>query len=91
MDIFSIIVVVMILTAIIALFVIATEHDNWVSVRTRLPDQSGRYLVTLDNFDVTIAHFTSIQDTELDVPGWNGIQDTDIVIAWQHLPEYYHK
>lgn len=63
--------------------------DNWIPCSDRLPETSGRYLVSRTDYDGVndkIVHFVEVLDfnlySELDIEFWK----TD-VDAWQPLPE----
>ena len=60
--------------------------SNWVSVKDKLPDKSGDYLVTTKNGYVQIAKwgFDLYKNS-----GWSGKHLAKCIIAWMPLPPSY--
>lgn len=83
------------------------QKDEWISVKDKLPDIDGYYLVTEKHpyhNSITIVHFTkdlkSIDEFDFynkSGPGWYvfdgeyGYIEVTSVVAWQLLPEPYEK
>ena len=59
---------------------------EWISVKDRLPDKTGDYLVTTKNGYVQIAKwgFDLYKNS-----GWTGKHLAKCIVAWMELPEAY--
>lgn len=66
--------------------------SNWISVKDRLPDKRGKYIVTekVYSLDRTLSDKYQIEVEEVEFYGdrWNRAKFIK-VIAWQPLPEPY--
>lgn len=67
---------------------IIRKHMNagWISVKERLPERRGNYLVTVESAwarFILISHYNA--------PGWTEEYGGQKIIAWQSLPEPYRE
>ena len=64
-----------------------TPSGNWISVKDKLPEESGYYLVCGKN-TIWISEFLILCNM---IGGWCGKPDKPIVEAWMPLPKPYNK
>lgn len=57
---------------------------QWISVKDRLPERDGEYLIHLDDGFIATASYMANEDGELD---WELWADSGEVTHWQPLPE----
>ena len=70
------------------------EADRWVSVKDKLPEEYGNYLVFTDDGDIDIGvyhpRYIVPQWSMCDADGFYWADDKDIkVLAWKPLPKAY--
>ena len=72
----------------------AREADKWISVKDKLPEEYGNYLVFTDDGDIDIGvyhpRYIVPQWSMCDANGFYWADDKDIkVLAWSPLPKPY--